>query len=485
MPHFLGQKLLLLGWIIFCASSTQAQSPFGGSFKGGSVFGASEDTRIALREDQRVELDISTPKKWGMYYEIAQRLADPEKISVFKEIYLEFIRSHSISEEGEFVSGGNTADTGAAIVYFQDYVNRNGMQAVKQRPRPCPVCNGAGKKFVPFNPDDAFDLRKVEVDCPNCPSDGRLPAQVTFVVTCRPVPAEALPEKPRITKQKALVARANSGDAPSLVEYATQLEKGVLGVDQDIPKAKEMFAKAAVLGNGLGIDGLIRILEQAKETDANARHLRYVLRLAQVALDKRPPYYIVTDELGVLPPAEMPYIEAKVAEVEARLLYFGFKERKLNPTDLSDAGLTRLLESLKKSLEKNPIATAIQKVEYVLVGMALSKGSEGFGSDKLKLAKEAAESDNPVAFGILGDVSERGLQSGKKNRQAAAILYGISKKNRPDKALEGRLQALESRHDRKVTFEMIGEYDKTKVGGRVNINFIEAVLKIEQTSEIK
>jgi TPR repeat protein len=484
MPHFLRQKLLLLGWIIFCASSAQAQSPFGGSSQGGGFFGASKGAAV-LPADERVELDISTPKKWGMYFEIAQRLADPEKISVFKEIYLEFIKSHSISEEGEFVSGGNTADTGAAIVYFQDYVNRNGILVVRQLPRKCTVCKGAGEKLVPYNPEDPLDLRTVRVDCPNCPSDGRIATQVTFAVTCRPVPAEALPEKPRITKQKALVARANSGDAPSLVEYATQLEKGVLGVDQDIPKAKEMFAKAAVLGNGLGIDGLIRILEQAKETDANARHLRYVLRLSQVALDKRPPYYIVTDELGVLPPAEMPYIEAKVAEVEARLLYFGFKERKLNPTDLSDAGLTRLLESLKKSLEKNPIATAIQKVEYVLVGMALSKGSEGFGSDKLKLAKEAAESDNPVAFGILGDVSERGLQSGKKNRQAAAILYGISKKNRPDKALEGKLQALESRHDRKVTSEMIGEYDKTKVGGRVNINFIEAVLKIEQTSEIK
>ena len=484
MPHFLRQKLLLLGWIIFWASSAQAQSPFGGSSKGGSVFGASEGAAV-LPADERVELDISTPKKWGMYFEIAQRLADPEKISVFKEIYLEFIKSHSISEEGEFVSGGNTADTGAAIVYFQDYVNRNGILVVRQLSRKCTVCKGAGVKLVPYNPEDPLDLRTVRVDCPNCPSDGRIATQVTFAVTCRPVPAEVLPEKPRITKQKALVARANSGDAPSLVEYATQLEKGVLGVDQDIPKAKEMFAKAAVLGNGLGIDGLIRILEQAKETDANARHLRYVLRLSQVALDKRPPYYIVTDELGVLPPAEMPYIEAKVAEVEARLLYFGFKERKLNPTDLSDAGLTRLLETLKKSLEKNPIATAIQKVEYVLVGMALSKGSEGFGSDKLKLAKEAAESDNPVAFGILGDVSERGLQSGKKNRQAAAILYGISKKNRPDKALEGRLQALDSRHDRKVTSEMIGEYDKTRVAGRVNINFIEAVLKIEQPSEIK
>lgn len=469
-------KCTLLVVLFICAMFTYAKAQGSGFLSNG----------VQLPVAVPVDVNISTPKQWGNIYVLRQKLDTTENNSIYVEAYQAFIRSHSINDEGEFISEGSTTDNKDARHYFQDYVSKRGLTFVGKALRKCPLCDGKARKLVPKYPENDFSTEKIEIDCPNCPSTGLLPTDVTYNFTCTPgVPADSLPEKPRITKQKALVARANSGDAPSLVEYATQLEKGVLGVDQDIPKAKEMFAKAAVLGNGLGIDGLIRILEQAKETDANARHLRYVLRLSQVALDKRPPYYIVTDELGVLPPAEMPYIEAKVAEVEARLLYFGFKERKLNPTDLSDAGLTRLLETLKKSLEKNPIATAIQKVEYVLVGMALSKGSEGFGSDKLKLAKEAAESDNPVAFGILGDVSERGLQSGKKNRQAAAILYGISKRNRPDKALEGRLQALESRHDRKVTSEMIGEYDKTKVGGRVNINFIEAVLKIEQTSEIK
>jgi hypothetical protein len=128
-------------------------------------------------------------------------------------------------------------------------------------------------------------------------------------------------------------------------------------------------------------------------------------------------------------------------------------------------------------MEKAPIVAARAKVEYVLISQALTAPVESLDSDRLSLIKEASVSLDPTAFGILGDVSSAGI-NGPKNSQAASIFYKISQRLTKDSLIDARLDALQSRYDRNTTDEMVEEFEKTKVAGRANINFIEAMLKI-------
>ena len=132
---------------------------------------------------------------------------------------------------------------------------------------------------------------------------------------------------------------------------------------------------------------------------------------------------------------------------------------------------------MKKQMEKAPIVAARAKVEYVLISHALSSPIDGLDSDRLSLIKEAAVSLDPTAFGILGDISSAGT-NGPKNYQAASIFYSISQLLTKDKLVESRLDALQFSYDKNTTEEMVEEFEKTKVAGRANINFIEAMLKI-------
>jgi hypothetical protein len=130
-------------------------------------------------------------------------------------------------------------------------------------------------------------------------------------------------------------------------------------------------------------------------------------------------------------------------------------------------------------MEKTPQAAARAKVEYVLISYALAGPAEGFGSERLSLIKEAAVSLDPVAFGILGDISANGTNA-SKNYQAASIFFKISQILRKDSLAESNLASLEFKYDQNVTLEMVDEFEKTKVNGRANINFIEAMLKINK-----
>lgn len=128
-------------------------------------------------------------------------------------------------------------------------------------------------------------------------------------------------------------------------------------------------------------------------------------------------------------------------------------------------------------MEKAPIVAARAKIEYVLISHALAAQVEAIDSDRLSLVKEAAVSLDPTAFGILGDISSAGT-NGPKNNQAASIFYKISQRLSKDRLIESKLDTLEFRYDRNITEEMVEEFEKTKVAGRGNINFIEAMLKI-------
>lgn len=407
---------------------------------------------------------------------------DSEKNAVLSDIYHGFISSHSVDEEGEFVRGGSSPDNKDNYIRFLHYVSRSPIKKGMTVNRRCSDCKGAAIKYIDAEPENPLSLSKLRIDCVSCPSSGLVVTDVSYTLICPTAAVPPLPVKPRIVKQEKLVGRAKSGDSVSQVEYASQLETGVKGVEKDTALAWEFFSKAVASGNGFGVDGLLRILENSKTKDSKDRHLAYVLRLLQAKIQQKGnmagSFGVYPDELGVVAPSAISYADAKIAELEARALYANFKSRDIKLSHLTKDGVFDVLKPIKTQLEKAPLATARSKSEYVLICLALANPGEGFGMDRLSLTKQAATSLDPVAFGILGDVCERGL-SGKPNPQAASIFYSISARIAKEKLALTRLEALESKYDVGSTTEMVAEFQRTKVAGRANINFIEAVMRFE------
>jgi hypothetical protein len=140
--------------------------------------------------------------------------------------------------------------------------------------------------------------------------------------------------------------------------------------------------------------------------------------------------------------------------------------------------MVELLRPLKAQLDKNEPVTARAKIEYALIGYALEARSGAFGSDRMKLLKQAAVSMDPVAYAILGDISQRGL-AGVTNIQAAAVLFSISKKIGKSSLVGDQLKGLDSRYESGKCQEMLEEFERTKSKGMANPYFIEAVLKLD------
>ena len=141
-------------------------------------------------------------------------------------------------------------------------------------------------------------------------------------------------------------------------------------------------------------------------------------------------------------------------------------------------GMVELLRPLKAQMDKNEPVTARAKIEYVLIGYALEVGAGSFGSDRMKILKQAAVSMDPVAYGILGDVSRSGLV-GASNLQAAAVFFSISQKLGKSSLVVNQLKVLDSRYDSKKCNEMLEEFERTKSKGMANPYFIDAVMKLE------
>lgn len=404
-----------------------------------------------------------------------------EHLAAFESIYGEFIEKNSIDDEGQFVAGKGTPDSPAIRAYFMDYVSKNRLQHEITVARRCKNCRGNSKIWIKTEPNNPLSLGKKEVDCPDCPSDGRIPTEVIFTLICMKQAVPALPEKPRVVRQRMLVGKADAGDSFSQVEYASQLENGAKGVDQNLTLALDYYRKAALQGNGHGLDGVQRALDSASVKMPQKEKFVFMLNLVQAKLKKdlagQGAYYLNVDELGVSVPADMTYMEVKTAEITARTFRSYFLSKDLETAHFSHEGAQGLLRPLKKQIEKAPLATARAKVEYVLISYALASSVEGFGPERLNLVKQAAVSLDPVAFGLLGDICANGL-IGPKNYQAAAIFYKISSGLRKDKMADAGLDSLQFRYDQKVAREMVQEFDKTKVAGKANINFIEAMLKI-------
>jgi TPR repeat protein len=287
-------------------------------------------------------------------------------------------------------------------------------------------------------------------------------------------------------RQKLLVSKADAGDALSQVEYATQLESGAVGVMKDLQLSRDYFVKAAVQGNQQGLAGVARAVG-AGTTSGKEGSFLFILKLVNAKLEKaaagQDGFYVNSEDLAVDVPAGMTYTEVRVAEVVARTFYSYYASKDLKPKHFSYDGALMLLQPLKRQMEKSPLATARSKVEFVLVSHALSNPGETFGQERLGLVKQAAVALDPVAFGLLGDVSSMGL-SGKKNQQAAAIFYGISAQLKRDRLIQSSLAGIDSKYDRKTMEEMVEEFTKTKVAGRANINFIEAMLRIEPRHDV-
>ena len=140
--------------------------------------------------------------------------------------------------------------------------------------------------------------------------------------------------------------------------------------------------------------------------------------------------------------------------------------------------MVELLRPLKAQMDKNEPVTARAKVEYALIGYAMEPDASSFGSDRVKIVKQAAVSMDPVAYGILADVSQRGL-AGMAKPQAAAVLFLISKKLSNSTLVSAQLDGLESRYDTRKCDEMLEEFDRIKSKGLANPYFIDAVLKLE------
>lgn len=418
-----------------------------------------------------VSIDLSLP------------VSPEEKRQAIVEIYNSFIAVHSINEEGEFVPGGSSKDSMVTFDYFKHYVSKSPIKKTIVIARRCKRCLGSSKLFEYADPANAAAISKIEKKCPDCPSDGLVATKVTFTIYCPTISLPRLPEKPRVVNQRALIGRALAGDPVSQVEYAKQLEIGAIGVEKDLVLSRELFSRALVNGSGYGLDGLVRVMGHSESMDVLEARVFYALRLLQAKVEKErlsadASFGVYPDELGITAPRNLSYMDAKVAELIARSLNSNRKSRDLKPVHLTKEGYLTLLSPLKKQFEKSNQEAARAKVEFVLVDYALSKPGDGFGLDRLALVKQAAVSLDPVAFGILGDICERGLL-GRKNLQAASIFYSISKKIFSERTVSIRLDEISSKYESSKTIEMLEEFQKTKVSGRANINYIEAVLRLE------
>lgn len=457
MFNIMLKDISILFFYVVTTMSCIAQDPFG------------RREQTIPRDQQSVDISNGSYKQ------------NEEQLAAFMSMYHGFIEKNSIDDEGQFVPGGSTPNNAVTHSYFMDYVSKNRMQEQRIVARRCKACRGNAKIWVKTEPENPISLSKVEVDCPECPSDGRIPTEVTFTLVCSSKAVPPLPEKPRVVRQRLLVGKADAGDSFSQVEYGIQLENGTKTIDQNIGLARDYFVKAAIQGNGHGLDGAVRAVEAASLVMPKKGNLLFVLKLVQAKLAKeisgQASYYVNANELGVSIPSGMSYIDVKTSEILARTFRSYFLSKDLEPRHFSFEGSLALLMPMKKQMEKAPIVAARAKVEYVLISHALSSPIDGLDSDRLSLIKEAAVSLDPTAFGILGDISSAGT-NGPKNYQAASIFYKISQLLAKDKLVESRLDALQFRYDKNTTEEMVEEFEKTKVAGRANINFIEAMLKI-------
>lgn len=176
---------------------------------------------------EKVDVDISrTPL-----------VAEHEK--TFTNFYASFIETHTINDEGEFVSGGVVEDGAAARATFLHYVARNSPELTLVVGRRCKTCLGNSKVWKKVNPEDTLSLAKVEVDCGDCPSTGLIATLVTyrFIYTSKNLPD--MPEKPRVTKLRNLVVKALGGNQQCQLEYASMLERGAT----DVPKDEKACAR--------------------------------------------------------------------------------------------------------------------------------------------------------------------------------------------------------------------------------------------------
>jgi hypothetical protein len=435
--------------------------------KASGQFRKSRETEV---RKEKVEVDVSrTPLA-----------AEYEK--VFVNFYTTFIENHDINDDGEFQPGKGIDDSPEARSLFIHYVAKSMPELTLDVGRRCQTCLGNSKVWVLVKPDDPLSLAKVEIDCEDCPSTGLVPTEVTyrFIYTSKKLPD--LPEKPKVTKLRNLIVKALGGDVTCQLEYASMLENGAPGVPKDVKLAHELFTKAFVSGSAAGLDGLIRLEQEIASKTKRSPRSQHVMKLVHAKLngsqEVRSGFEINTEALGVAPPQDLGYLEVKIAEIEARSLYSYFKSGDLRMSHIGAGGMVELLRPLKAQMDKNEPVTARAKVEYALIGYAMEPDASSFGSDRVKIVKQAAVSMDPVAFGILADVSQRGL-AGMAKPQAAAVLFLISKKLSNSSLVSAQLDGLESRYDTRKCDEMLEEFDRTKSKGLANPYFIDAVLKLE------
>lgn len=435
-----------------------------------SALGQFGRSRVAEVRKERIEVDVSRPPLG----------AEAER--VFTSFYNSFIEKHHVNDEGEFESGNGVEDSASTRSLFLHYVSKSTPEVTITLGRRCQECLGNSKVWVKVNPDDPLSLAKVEVDCEGCPASGLIATEVTYRFFHSSGRLPELPEKPKVTKLRNLIVKALAGEADSQLKYANMLENGAPGVPKDLKLARQLYAKSFVSGSSAGLDGLIRIGPETEGNPKGSARMPYVMRLVQAKLNSPPEvrstYDVNSEVLGVEPPQGLSYIESKIAEIEARTVYSYFKTGDLKLSYVAPGGLAEILRPLKLQMEKIEPVTAHAKVDFVLVGYALEPDSASFGSDRLKIIKQAAISMDPTAYAVLGDVSQRGLV-GVPNPSASAVFYSISRKISKSALVDRRLSDLESRFDAKKCSEMLEEFERTKSKGLANPYFIDAVLKLE------
>ncbi len=415
-----------------------------------------------------------------LYVDLSKVPLSPENEKAFVSFYRSFIEVHAVDDEGEIIPGKGLPDEQETKLRLLHYVAQKNPEFTVRIGRRCKACLGNSKVWVKVEPNDPLSFAKMEIDCPDCPSDGLIETEVTyrFIFTSHNLPP--LPEKPRVVKHRALVVKALAGDVQSQVEYAAMLEDGTSNVGKDEELAKDLYSRALVGGSMRGLEGLLRMEQKPRAPLSSQPRFPYVLQLVQAKLSaedrERGIFEVNPDRLAVAVPQGLSYIEAKIAELEARTLLSNFNTKDLKLGHLGKNATRELLAPLKAQMEKHPPVSARAKVEFVLLDLALSAETQVIGGDRLALLKQAAISLDPVAFGMLADIGIRGLNGGK-NLQSAAIFLVISLQLQPSNLARSKLESLDSRYDRKVCTEMLDEFNRTKINGKANPYFIDAVLK--------
>lgn len=442
------EKFFLLFWIISTPVSSYAKNPYDKNKSPvANPFGGSTKSE-------------EVPKKEAVIVVGNGVLFNQEQAAVVASIWNDLKSNHSYSEDGEIIeglSGAPLTNSPEMVAVFYNYVSANELSKEVRTNERCQACKGSGVIYV-YSDDFAQRLSPTRTECMECSGSGKVLADITYKLVC---PADRLPAKPkspRQNKQDALMALVKKGDVKARLEHAIQLKDGTVLVSQNLEMAKDVYAGLACDGVAEGLRGYLNIV-RLSENQIQQRRLQnafhdVVARMGQgMEADSGKP--------------EVHYLDQLQTKILADRLFELISSKKAQKKHLTYMGLLSALERHVKPDFR----------DVVIEWMQQPVGSR-FDLEQISKLMKFAEANDPGAFAALGSISEQGLHS-VVNMQAAHIFYSLAFRVSNDASFRVHGDRVVNSCNLKLSEELLGDFEKSKVDGRCSRTYLNAVMKVQ------